>query len=101
MESLHSFLCFEKHACSEIHIDQLLCWHSLQASVSTQGRIQEVEIIDIPGHPRVRGEAQNYFSKVSRIVFMVDAVDFMTQKSSLAEHLFEVGVPISEDLFAF
>ena len=47
--------------------------------------------MDIPGHPKVRGTAAQFFSSAKAVVFLVDAVDFMAQKTAVAEHLFEVG----------
>lgn len=52
------------------------------------------ELIDIPGHPKVRGKAAQFYSTARAVLFLVDAVDFMAQKTMVAEYLFEVQ-PIS------
>ncbi len=49
------------------------------------------ELIDIPGHPKVRGKAVQFYSTARAVLFLVDAVDFMAQKTMVAEHLYEVG----------
>ena len=49
-----------------------------------------VDLVDVPGHPKVRGKAQQFYGRTRSIVFLVDAVDFMAQKSEVAEQLYEV-----------
>ncbi|KAI3424957.1 hypothetical protein D9Q98_008338 [Chlorella vulgaris] len=49
-----------------------------------------VQLVDIPGHPRVRGQVERYAGRAAGVVFVVDSVDFMPRKTEAAEQLFEV-----------
>lgn len=62
----------------------------MRAGHPLQGKEVAYEVIDVPGHPRVRYQAGQYYKTVDKVLFLVDAVDFMAQKSLLAEHLYEV-----------
>ena len=43
-------------------------------------------MVDIPGHPRVRGKLESYLEKGAKgVVFVVDSVDFMPKKTETAE----------------
>lgn len=56
------------------------------AAVHVAGR--SIRIVDIPGHPRVRGAAlAAYAPQASRIVFVVNSVDFMAQRGDTAEYV--------------
>ncbi|CAL8470809.1 g10351 [Coccomyxa elongata] len=56
-----------------------------------EGRIKEVRLVDIPGHPRVFSRAlSEHVDRARGIVFMVDSVDFMPQKEQIAEQLYDV-----------
>lgn len=54
------------------------------AVVTLGGR--SVRIVDIPGHPRVRGAAlAAYAPQASKILFVINSVDFMAQRGDTAE----------------
>lgn len=57
---------------------------------NTGGSKKAFELVDVPGHPKVRGTASQFFGRTRKIVFLVDAVEFMGQKSDVAEQLYEV-----------
>ena len=44
-----------------------------------------VTLVDVPGHPRVRGAMQRYADRAAGVVFVVDSVDFMPRKTEAAE----------------
>jgi len=44
-----------------------------------------VHLVDIPGHPRLRRDFDRYVSSARGVVFLVDSVDFMPNKSATAE----------------
>jgi signal recognition particle receptor subunit beta len=44
-----------------------------------------VQLVDVPGHPRVRGQAERYAGRAAGVVFVVDSVDFMPRKTEAAE----------------
>ncbi|KFM23894.1 Signal recognition particle receptor subunit beta [Auxenochlorella protothecoides] len=49
-----------------------------------------VNLVDIPGHPRVRDTWLAWEKSAQGIVFLVDAVDFLPHKSAIAEQLYDV-----------
>lgn len=44
-----------------------------------------VLLVDVPGHPRVRGDAERYADRAAGVVFVLDSVDFMPKKTEAAE----------------
>lgn len=44
-----------------------------------------VTLVDVPGHPRVRGKLESYLDHARGVVFVVDSVDFMPKKTETAE----------------
>lgn len=44
-----------------------------------------VRVVDIPGHPRVRGKFESHLDRARGVVFVVDSVDFMPKKTETAE----------------
>eukprot|EP00887_Chlorella_sp_A99_P002206 scaffold21.g2206.t1 len=51
------------------------------------GAARPLTLIDIPGHPRLRGKFDSYVDRARGIVFLVDSVDFMPKKAAVAEQL--------------
>ena len=51
---------------------------------------KSVKLVDIPGHPKLMRSAPQFYGEASAIIFLVDAVDFMAQKTGVAELLYEV-----------
>lgn len=46
---------------------------------------RSVTLVDVPGHPRVRGAMDRYADRAAGLVFVVDSVDFMPRKTEAAE----------------
>lgn len=46
---------------------------------------QALRIIDIPGHPRIRGQFQEYFTDAKVIAFVVDASTISRNGQAVAE----------------
>ncbi|KAK9839744.1 hypothetical protein WJX84_007040 [Apatococcus fuscideae] len=69
---------------------------SMQENVDTipiqlpNGSSKLVQLVDVPGHPRVRGKFRTYLDKTRGIIYIVDAVDFTPHKTATAEQLYEV-----------
>lgn len=68
----------------------LCCAPDTEVVTQEGGKERTCELIDIPGHAKVRGTATQFYSAAKAVLFLVDAVDFMAQKTSVAEHLYEV-----------
>ncbi|PSC68940.1 signal recognition particle receptor subunit beta-like [Micractinium conductrix] len=49
-----------------------------------------VQLVDIPGHPRLRGQLERHAERAAGVVFVLDSVDFMPKKTETAEQLLEV-----------
>jgi signal recognition particle receptor subunit beta len=59
-----------------------------EAEVSLQsdkGAFRPVRIIDVPGHPRLRGRFDALAPEAAGVIFVVDAADFMSKKAETAE----------------
>lgn len=62
---------------------------SSNTTTTTQGPL--IRVIDIPGHPRIRGRYfDQHISPAAGIVFVIDSVDFMPRKTEAAEQLYEI-----------
>lgn len=58
---------------------------------SEQGKHgRPVHVVDVPGHPRVRGIFERYVDQARGIVFLLDSVTFVPNKTETAEQLYEV-----------
>ena len=49
------------------------------------GRATLVNLVDVPGHPRVRRAFERHLRGTRGIVFVVDALDFLPHKTETAE----------------
>ena len=71
----------------------LCCWLSrsttskMPASQGAKGT-RTVQLVDVPGHPRVRGGFQAHLSTARGVVFVLDSVDFLPHKTEIAECTF-------------
>ena len=54
------------------------------------GKSKRARLVDLPGHPRLRAKLDRYANGAKAIIFVVDAVDFTSQRRAVAEHLFEI-----------
>ena len=53
-------------------------------------RTRLVDIVDVPGHPRVRGRFAEHIDSACGLVLVVDSADFLPHKAEIAEQLLEV-----------
>lgn len=60
-----------------------LFWHLLQGAGGAARK--PFQLVDIPGHPRVRGQVDRHADRAAGVVFVVDSVDFMPRKTEAAE----------------
>ena len=51
-----------------------------------------VHVVDIPGHPRLKGFFDSYVNRARGIVFVIDSVNFKPKNSEAAEQLYDVLV---------
>ncbi|KAF9645119.1 hypothetical protein BDM02DRAFT_3189977 [Thelephora ganbajun] len=49
-----------------------------------------VQVVDIPGHPRIRVQYRDYFNDAKAIVFVVDASTVSRNGAAVAEHLHQI-----------
>lgn len=52
---------------------------------ATRPGARPATLVDVPGHPRVRGVADRWADRAAGVVFVVDSVDFMPRKTEAAE----------------
>ena len=55
-----------------------------------EDRRQQVHIIDVPGHSRVRVRFNHYLPITGTIVFMIDTIDFSTNVNQVGEYLYDL-----------
>ena len=48
-------------------------------------KVKPVQLVDVPGHPKVRSRFEGHIEGARGIIFVVDSVDFMGQKTTVAE----------------
>ena len=48
-------------------------------------KVKPVQLVDVPGHPKVRSRFEGHIDGARGIIFVVDSVDFMGQKTTVAE----------------
>eukprot|EP00884_Botryococcus_braunii_P000857 jgi/Botrbrau1/10772/Bobra.0119s0002.1 len=58
--------------------------------LSQGGSQTSAVVVDIPGHPRVRHRFEGYISKARGVIFMLDSVDFSSNKAEAADALYEL-----------
>ncbi|KAA1479209.1 P-loop containing nucleoside triphosphate hydrolase protein [Dentipellis sp. KUC8613] len=76
-------------------LSSLIYRQVLHTHVSLQTNISSIllpnghtlPVIDVPGHPRMRGQFQEYLSNARAVVFVVDASNVSRIGPSVAEHL--------------
>ena len=51
---------------------------------------KQAHVVDLPGHPRLRAKLDKYAAGARGVVFVVDAVDFTSQRRAVAEQLFDL-----------
>lgn len=59
---------------------------------SNANATSHVRVVDIPGHPRLKGLFDSYVNRARGIVFVIDSVNFKPKNSEAAEHLYDVLV---------
>lgn len=59
----------------------------VQAAAASAGASapRPVQLVDIPGHPRLRGQLERHAERAAGVVFVLDSVDFMPKKTETAE----------------
>ncbi|KAK9813463.1 hypothetical protein WJX73_000210 [Symbiochloris irregularis] len=64
---------------------------SCQLASEKGGRkIRPVTLVDIPGHPRMRHRFEAHTPATRGIIFVIDSAEFLSQKTDIAEQLYEV-----------
>lgn len=64
---------------------------AVEGKVGKKGVVsKQVHVVDLPGHPRLRAKVDKYAAGAKGVVFLVDAVEFTSQRRAVAEQLFEL-----------
>jgi GTPase SAR1 family protein len=64
--------------------------HRGQRGLSVQGTATTVQLVDVPGHPRMQSIVQERCRDARAVVFVLDAGAFATQKAEIAGRLHDV-----------
>ncbi|KAK7361801.1 hypothetical protein VNO77_03885 [Canavalia gladiata] len=53
-------------------------------------KTKPVRVVDVPGHSRLRLKLDEYLPRAAGVVFVVDAVDFLTNCRAASEYLYDI-----------
>ncbi|KAK8614279.1 hypothetical protein V6N13_122643 [Hibiscus sabdariffa] len=62
----------------------------LNSENNKKGKIKPVHLVDVPGHSRLRPKLDDFLPQAAGIVFVVDAVEFLPNCSSVSEYLYDI-----------
>ncbi|KAK8998018.1 hypothetical protein V6N11_012551 [Hibiscus sabdariffa] len=63
---------------------------TLNSESNKKGKIKPVHLVDVPGHSRLRPKLDDFLPQAAGIVFVVDAVEFLPNCSSVSEYLYDI-----------
>ncbi|KAF8408249.1 hypothetical protein HHK36_007397 [Tetracentron sinense] len=62
----------------------------LHSESTKKGKIKPVHVVDVPGHSRLRPKLDEYLPQAAGLVFVVDAVEFLSNCRAAAEYLYDI-----------
>lgn len=62
----------------------------LHSETTKRGKFKPVNLIDVPGHSRLRPKLDEYLPQAAGLVFVVDAVEFLPNVRAAAEYLYDI-----------
>ncbi|KAL9275552.1 Signal recognition particle receptor subunit beta-like protein [Drosera capensis] len=62
----------------------------LHTETSKKGKTNPVHIVDVPGHSRLRPKLDDYLPQSAGLVFVVDALEFLSTCRAAAEYLYDI-----------
>ncbi|VAI84634.1 unnamed protein product [Triticum turgidum subsp. durum] len=55
-----------------------------------KGKVKPVHVIDVPGHARLKSKLDEVLPQAAGIVFVVDALDFLSSMQAAAEYMYDI-----------
>ncbi|KAK7386785.1 hypothetical protein VNO78_27121 [Psophocarpus tetragonolobus] len=62
----------------------------LHSEATEKRKVRPVRVVDMPGHSRLRTKLDDYLPQAAAIVFVVDAVDFLSNCRPASEYLYDI-----------
>ncbi|XP_044955976.1 signal recognition particle receptor subunit beta-like isoform X2 [Hordeum vulgare subsp. vulgare] len=62
----------------------------LHSELERKGKMKPVHVIDVPGHARLKSKLDEVLPQAAGIVFVVDALDFLSSMQAAAEYLYDI-----------
>ncbi|GAB2269830.1 hypothetical protein Dimus_004748 [Dionaea muscipula] len=62
----------------------------LHSETDKKGKIKPVHIVDVPGHSRLRPKLDDYLPQSAGLVFVVDALEFLSTCRLASEYLYDI-----------
>ncbi|XP_022881713.1 signal recognition particle receptor subunit beta-like [Olea europaea var. sylvestris] len=62
----------------------------LHSEMTKKGKLKPVHVVDVPGHSRLRSKLEEFLPQVAGIVFVVDAVEFLSNSRAASEYLYDI-----------
>ncbi|CAH9112254.1 unnamed protein product [Cuscuta epithymum] len=64
---------------------------NLRSEITKDDKIKlEVDVIDVPGHHRLRSKLDEFLPRAAGVVFVVDAIDFLANCLAASEYLYDI-----------
>ncbi|KAL5759855.1 hypothetical protein ACOSP7_018364 [Xanthoceras sorbifolium] len=62
----------------------------LHSESTKKGKVKPIHLVDVPGHSRLRPKLEEFLPQAAGIVFVVDALDFLSNYRAAAEYLYDI-----------
>ncbi|KAM0937578.1 putative small GTP-binding protein [Dioscorea sansibarensis] len=62
----------------------------LHSELEKKGKIKPINLVDVPGHSRLRPILDDYLAQAAGVIFVVDAVEFLPNCRAAAEYLYDI-----------
>ncbi|KAK9277024.1 hypothetical protein L1049_006563 [Liquidambar formosana] len=62
----------------------------LHSETSKKGKLKPVHVVDVPGHSRLRPKLDEFLPQAAGVVFVVDALEFLSNCRAASEYLYDI-----------
>ncbi|GAB4845711.1 hypothetical protein Ancab_039114 [Ancistrocladus abbreviatus] len=62
----------------------------LHSEKDKKGKLKPVHLVDVPGHSRLRLKLEDYLPHAAGLIFVVDALEFLSTCRAAAEYLYDI-----------
>ncbi|XP_038979540.1 signal recognition particle receptor subunit beta-like isoform X2 [Phoenix dactylifera] len=62
----------------------------LHSEMEKKGKLKPINLVDVPGHSRLRPKLDEFLPHAAGLIFVVDALDFLPNCRAAAEYLYDI-----------